>query len=144
MGWLIFWLVGTSISKCFIVHNTGGRHGKVRLNWVSKNSTSPLSLPRESFSSMSVLIRLALDSHGIRISRGRKEAHGVWMVLPQFIITTPGKSLKANTYPIDDKVVLGPKVSSADRNTCGRWKGLIKRSRPVTKYDYSVLVTVYS
>lgn len=68
-----FWLVGTCISKCFIAHNTGGRGGEVRLNWVSNNNTSPLSLPKESFSSMSVLIRLALDSHEIHISQGRKK-----------------------------------------------------------------------
>lgn len=70
-----FWLVGTSVSKCFIAHNTAGRGGggEVRLNWVSNNNTSPLSLPKESFSYMSVLIRLALDSHEIYISGGRKK-----------------------------------------------------------------------
>ena len=65
-----FWLVGTSVSKCLIAHSTGG--GEVRLNWVSNNNTSPLSLPKGSFSYMSVLIRLALDSHEIYISGGRK------------------------------------------------------------------------
>lgn len=68
----------------------------MKLNWVSDN-TGPLSLPKESFCSMSVLIGQTLDNNEICIPLGTDKTR--WSrngLAPINHRTTPEKSLKAN------------------------------------------------